>query len=1204
MKRIVAITLTALMLPPLVLFAWLTLTESGLNWIYGQAEGYLPGELTVTSLEGRLIGPVSLKGLEYQQEGMRVKLDQAILDWSPIELLAANIDISRLHVQALDITLPQSEKTDQPVTLPEIHLPWRLSLNAVSVDDITINRGEQRFALQQISLDANTVFSKIDIERLNISGEGFNLTLSGELRPRRLYRHDINIAWQARLPSGEMVQGKGQLAGNLKSTRIQQQLSAPVQVSLDAKVHNLLEQLNWEARVNVSSFDLAKLNTEWPALNGNLQLQGQGDLTTATVSGSMDGEHVETGPIKAQFKLQGFPGDTIKIDQLSLLSAVNNTQLNARGEWLPGPEGGNIALSLHWQNLRWPINSTAWFDSAIGSGWIAGDLKHYRLGLATDRPWPEAPPSFWYASADGDLNGLDFHSLRVSALDGEARAKGQLSWSPQLIWQAEANADNINPGALWPQWPAQLKASLTSAGRIENGQLQGSADITQLNGTLRGYPVTLNSRLGWHNNGLDIDHFDFHSGGSRVKANGRVADDIALEWTVDASELSELYPGAGGQFKAEGKLGGSQSAPQLSARLRGQALQLNGYAVQSLTINTDAGNIEAEVVTDKLTATLELKGKVENQGWQGRIERADLVSQQFQDWQLEAPASLNLNANSLSLAPLCWLSNNSKVCITSQRETENWQATLKAAQVPLVLLTPFLPEDLQLEGIADANAEIRYQASAITGEASISLPPGSVSYPLLQGERDQWEYTGGTLDISLNEQGINARSELSISNGDRFQASLELPGAQLLTLDQQQSLRGNAQLRVHDLGLISALIPEVENLKGEVELNLAATGTLAQPMLSGDAKLNNGTLQVPRLGLNINQLSLRAQSDSLERLSFHLDARSGEGMLNLAGQTLLDKTAGWPTTMTIKGENIEVSRIPEARVLVSPDLRVSLKQRTIRIEGGVHVPYAKLQPKDITTAARVSEDVVIIGGEQPPVEKWNIFTEVRLTLGERVNFFGFGFEGRFGGSLLLHDEPGQLTTATGELNVLEGRYRAYGQRLDVEYGRLLYTGGPLSNPGLDIRAVRHVGNVTAGLKVWGSLNQPQIELFSIPAMGQTDALAYLMLGRPIENASGEDGAMMAKAVLALGLSGGDNLARRLGDRFGLDEMRVEANDTGEQASLVMGRYLSPKLYVSYGVGLVEAFNTFSVRYQISEKWQLKGESGEYQGADLIYTIER
>jgi len=225
-------------------------------------------------------------------------------------------------------------------------------------------------------------------------------------------------------------------------------------------------------------------------------------------------------------------------------------------------------------------------------------------------------------------------------------------------------------------------------------------------------------------------------------------------------------------------------------------------------------------------------------------------------------------------------------------------------------------------------------------------------------------------------------------------------------------------------------------------------------------------------------------------------------------------------------------------------------------------------------------------------------------LGERVNFFGFGYEGEFAGSLQIQDLPGQLTTAIGEFSAVNGRYQAYGQRLDIEQGSILFTGGPIANPGLDLRAVRHIGDVTAGIKVLGSLKDPQIELFSVPTMGQTDALSYLILGRTLETSTDSEGAMMANAALALGLSGGDQIARTLGDRFGFDEMRVESNDTGEQASLVIGRYLSPRLYISYGVGIIDAYNTFNVRYQISDKWQLKGENGEYQGADLLYSIER
>jgi len=55
---------------------------------------------------------------------------------------------------------------------------------------------------------------------------------------------------------------------------------------------------------------------------------------------------------------------------------------------------------------------------------------------------------------------------------------------------------------------------------------------------------------------------------------------------------------------------------------------------------------------------------------------------------------------------------------------------------------------------------------------------------------------------------------------------------------------------------------------------------------------------------------------------------------------------------------------------------------------------------------------------------------------------------------------------------------------------------------------------------------------------------------------------------------------------------------------VLGKYLSPRLYVSYGVSLTESINTFKMRYTISDRWTIKTESGKEIGADLVYTIEK
>ncbi len=1249
--RSLRITIGLLSLLFVVVLAWLSVTQSGLRWAYQQVESYIPGELTITTLEGRLVGPIIVAGLEYQQDGTLIKADRVELEWSPSALLLANVDISRLHVKSLNIVLPSSEATDQPLILPELSLPFRVALSGLVIDDLNVSQDGQSTMLKQLRLNATSLLSQIDIEMFKIQTETFNLDIKGKLKTSQHYRHKLITQWQVTLPSTAIIAGRGEVNGSTEMTRITQNLKGALQLKLDAEVSDFLAQLKWQAKIDVAAFDIATLVTDAPALSGKLTLSGKGDLTTAAVSGRLNGLYPAVGAFDADFALQRQRDSRVQIDRLMLHAPINDTTLNARGEWQPGPDGGDVNLVLHWQNLRWPLKDEPWFDSAIGSGWLVGNINRYSIGLATNRPWPQAPPSAWYASAEGDLDGLNLQGLRVDTLDGEVNASGPLVWSPQLEWQAQVSAVNIDPATLVPQdvqseqnstsqWNGQLHALLTSRGRMENDQLVADVDITQLNGTLRGYPVTLRSHLNWRNDELTIHRFDFKSGSSKVNAYGRIGETVKLDWSINTPQLAELYPQAAGQFSATGNITGPRKTPMVVATFDGkalhlpnyeigtingavavdlfqwqqtdikimaQSLNLNGNVLQSLAVDANSHHLSANIVSDVATALIELKGELGEQGWKGRLEQADVRSRRFDDWQLNAPVMLNIGKTIFSADALCWHNNQAaKFCATLQQEDERWLSTLEMKEFPLMLFKPWLPADMTLDGVADATAKFQFQTpTTLLGEASIELPAGAVSYPLIEGERDRWAYRSGAMTLLLDEQGLQSESRFIMSNDDQLYIKAGLPGAKLLALNrQQQALQAEARMSVRDLGIVEALVPEVQDFQGELALNFSVVGTLAQPRVSGRAELLNGGLRIPRLGLTIDQLSLKSHSSGFEKVTYRIDVRSGDGTISVAGKTALDSAAGWPSEVTIKGNEFEVSRIPEARVLVSPDLRITMRKRTIEIVGDVHIPYAKLQPKDITTAARVSDDAVIIGGEQAKEEKWSIITSVRLTLGERVNFYGFGFEGRFGGSLLLQDEPGQLTRATGEITIPEGRYRAYGQRLDVEHGRLLYTGGPLTNPGIDLRAVRHVNNVAAGLKVRGSLNQPQIELFSIPAMGQTDTLAYIMLGHPIENASGEEGAMMAKAALALGLSGGDRLARSLGERFGLDEMRVESSDNGDQASLVMGRYLSPKLYISYGVGLIESFNTLSVRYQIAEQWQLKAESGEYQGADIFYTIER
>jgi translocation and assembly module TamB len=964
------------------------------------------------------------------------------------------------------------------------------------------------------------------------------------------------------------------------------------------------DKLQWQADVDSKKFDLAAL---WPLLNV------QGPKISVGIKASLEGD------------LETLNANDVTIHALDgEIRGAAQVQWSEELQWQTQLQANNLELAQ-----LWPL---IYLD---GQGLPPG-----RADLTT--------------ALSGDANGLSFNQLTLQTLGASVSGDGQLHWSsqqqPQLQWQAALSGAGVNPAVWQPQrlneWQGDLATGLTIHGQLLNNEVQGELEIIALNGELRGYPIQLQSQLALAQQQLEIKSFDLHSAGSRIEMHGSAGDEMQLYWHLDSPQLEQLYPAAQGALILDGELRGPRAEPLLKLTIDGEGLayagqqigaltghaevqlfswrqilinlqanelQLAGRAIDELDIHSQGEAADHQLQLHLKMAELETQWRLNGaydvaaQRWQGQIDEADLNNRDLGQWRIKSAAALNINRDQLTLAPLCWRQQASQLCLEGARQQDVWQATLRGQQLDLALLSPWLPRDLEIKGEAALNASLRYQSNEpLTAEAQINIGAGHVSYPIIEGDRSEWRFEKGRWQSTLDARGLRSQFHLALTGEDQIKAEIDLPKFNPLTTEMNnQPLRGSVQATISDLGLISNMLYEVQGLKGLIELDSKISGTVAQPTLTGQLQLIDGSLQIPRLGLSLTDVQFSATSTGNDAVNYRLKVHSGEGVIEATGQTLLNRSEGWPTNIALNGEMFEVSHIPEARVVINPNLTMKMARREIWLNGEILVPEARLQPKEFTSAVTVSDDVVIVGVPEPTLPPWKIHSRVRLILGDRVSLYGFGFEGTIGGNLLLIDEPGKVTAASGELNVVEGRYRAYGQRLEVEQGRLLFAGGPITNPALDLRAVRHIQEVTAGIKVYGPLRQPQFELFSIPAMDQTDVLAYLVLGTPLEQTtSTKEGAAMAQAALALGLKGGDVLARSLGDRFGIEEMRIESSSSGDQASLIMGRYLSPRLYVGYGVGLVEAVNTFNLRYQLSQHWQLKAESGASQGADMIFSIER
>jgi translocation and assembly module TamB len=253
-----------------------------------------------------------------------------------------------------------------------------------------------------------------------------------------------------------------------------------------------------------------------------------------------------------------------------------------------------------------------------------------------------------------------------------------------------------------------------------------------------------------------------------------------------------------------------------------------------------------------------------------------------------------------------------------------------------------------------------------------------------------------------------------------------------------------------------------------------------------------------------------------------------------------------------------------------------------------------------------SPDVVIVknGKEVAAKRGLDIFAKIRVILGDDVHVAAAGFKGQLKGNLLVEQTPQLAPRGTGIVEVVAGDYKVYGQDLRIERGRVLFSGGPIDNPGLDLRAVRKVDEVTAGAQVGGTLKTPRLQLFSTPSMSDSQIISYLVFGRP-PSGSGAETAMLQNAAAALAMSEGNKLTKGISDAVGVDEFKLASGASPKDAAFVIGKYLSPDLYVSYGVGLFEAVNTFKLRYRLSKRLYFESSStSTSSGADLTYTTER
>jgi len=1234
MRRIIISTVLLLLAGLGAATAWLFYTEAGLQWALARAQARLPGVLTFGAVSGRLAGPIHATDAAYRSDTLALRIRDAQLDWRPWALLYGRLHLVALHTS--DITIDSRSRPTPAQTPVRWQLPIALRIDRGELQRLRLRRdAKEIFAIDNAGLALRASGGNITVAELHIDAPTLALTASGELDSDA----GIRVEWRFAPPGLAPWTGSGTLRGELPRLRLQQHISQPATAVIDGEV-DLAAGPRFEARLSLDKTEVNRIRPDWPAIVLSGRVDTRGGIDDFESDARLLAEF-QSQPLNIDATLAR-RGSRLRLRRAELSLPDLPGRLSAEGHVDLATAPAPVSLRLNWRDLRWPGART--LASPEGKAELTGTIGAYRLQAQSSFTLPDLPPLHLRLAAHGDAAALTLDALTVTALNGTLTGTGRLQREPWR-WQLAVRGEGFDPGAQWPAWPGDIALNARVHGSYRAARLRNELAITSISGTINDRPVIASGT--WRLDGTRHQISDLRAriGTAQLKAHGSIARAWDIAADIAAPHLGALLPTASGSATGNVRLSGARQAPVLEGGWNAARLHYRDYTIEKLeaTFRLDGSNRTRSTLaanarrlrhgartidTARLTAdgrlddhalllhlqtadtdvSAELRGGYASRAWAGRIN-AVAIAAAYGNWSLQTPAPLRVASARVTAGPLCLqAAAEGRVCGSADLPAAGpGQATLRADALPLAWLNPLLPGALRLRGDLDASLDARFDdRRAISANADLKLSPGALHAP--DDERAALGFNGGTAHVRLDDGGLRANLHVALAANDTVSTELVLPRFRPQTAaGEDQPLAGRVRARLHDLSRFSGLLIDLDKPRGRVDVDFTLGGTLAMPTLRGAATLAEASANVPALGIRVRKVNLRASGDGTRALRIDGSAASGPGELAIDGTLALHEDSAWDARLRASGQRVEVANTPQAWVLASPDLRLAARPRWIQLQGRIDIPEAKLKPKPPTQPVAPSSDVVMINAPDEAADaggRWAVESQVRISLGEKVAFDGFGLTGNITGGLVAVDSPERITTARGELRINDGEYEAYGRKLEIERGRLLFAGGPVDNPGIDARAVRRVENVTAGIAIGGTLKSPELSLFSEPALSESDTLSYLLFGRPLQSTSGAQGRALASAATALKLSGGERIAERLGARFGIEEVGIESGRTSDEASLVLGKQLSPRLYVNYSIGLFEQINVLRLRYRLSTHWALQVESGTYAGADVLYTIER
>ena len=1123
--------------------AWLLSSEKGTAWVVGLVERRAQPALAIASVDGTLTGGLELGGVSVKLPGRTLSADRVAMFFNPLSLLTGAIVVADLTVD--HVSFRQAEGQTAGSGAGDLHLPVDVVVRRGRIGTLEMTTGGQTTTFKQTEFSLSLVRGRLRINRLSTNARGFNVTGRGTLLIAAPYRLTAQVGWSKRIDA-KAWSGTVRLDGTPAKLGVHQELTSPFQLTADGTV-SLGAEPSFDVDATWSDLSVPGVaGVTSPAGTAHaagvidrFQFNGEGDLRTQGQQG--------------RFKLAGRRDrGRVLIDSLSIdgkpgkVSATGSAAL----------DGTAVSLTVHVDDLDPATLAAGWPGRLAGTARVSGRFA------------PRSSFELGALDIGGRLRGVPVRLSGALAYSSPGR------WEfDQLSLRSTQNMAAVS-GHLGERWDMKVTASLSDAEQLLP-QLGGSASVNLSASGTRAQP-----RLKGTVTGRKLTFAGFYAGSVRLQGDFGVAPDAPADLSLEAKDLRR----------------GTLQIGALHARLSGSA------ARHRLSVNAQS---------EQWSAQSRVTGRLVAGSWQGSIDSLMIDQPALGRWGLPAPTAVQIGAEHVSVPRTCLVRAGASFCASLNLggdSPDRLSATAK--DFDLRVLRPLLPAGLSLQGVYQMSLSLEDLRTSPTGRLTVQGGRTVLRVPRGDDPNDAVETVIDSVGVDADLKDWRMRLNAKLSGRQSGKVDLSTDVADIRREDSPVS--GNMRVSWPDLGIVSLLSPDLGQVGGSLSIDMTMGGTMGKPRISASAAWKDGSVAVPEWGFEVENIQATASSSDGTTLSYDAKGRAGEGTLALRGATQLSASSGWATRATLTGDSVRAVQLPDAQIFVTPDLRIDAHLPQVDVTGTVTVPRASLSLEQLPAQAVAPSGDVIVHGAQAraPIRPLHVNADLRISLGDKVHYTGSNLDVMLTGSMRLRYRSGQAEDATGAVSI-DGKYSAYGQTLSIDRGRLVFN-GPIDNPALDVRAVRKVtnqatgaptGTQTVGVQLTGTLQSPESQIFSDPALSEQDALAYLLFGRSLTNTSQTDNPTLQKAALAMGLQQALPVVQRIGHTLGLDELTVGPTqmDTG---ALMAGKYLSPKVYVRYSYGLFNRIGGLLLRFRVNKRLSIETRSGEQKSMDLLYTVEK